>query len=110
GLGDLREVGVGDEAHPRAGRLGLADRHQDTEPSRPAKIGIVSPERTWTIAFFHERVRPREMPRRLGLDLTEIVRTSSTWTSKSASIAWRTCVLCAEGWMRKVYLPAAAST
>ena len=27
GLGDLGEVGVGDEAHPRARRLGLADRH-----------------------------------------------------------------------------------
>ena len=29
---------------------------------------------------------------------------------RAASTAWRTCVLCASGWIRNVYLPAAAST
>ena len=42
--------------------------------------------------------------------LHESVRTSTTCTSKSASTAWRTCVLWASGWMWNVYLPAAAST
>src|SRR5579871_6233149 len=48
-------------------------------PSKPRKIGIVSPSRTWTMAFFQDRVRPAVWPRRLGLDLTEAVRTSSTF-------------------------------
>ena len=69
-FGDLGEVGVGDEAHPRARRLGLADRHQDADPSRPAKIGIVSPARTCTIAFFQRARAPARdaAALRLGLD------------------------------------------
>src|SRR5215212_6397626 len=55
--GDLGEVGIGDEAPARARRLRLADRHYSV-PSRPWKIGIVSPGWSWTIAFFHVRVRP----------------------------------------------------
>src|SRR5215212_8710017 len=54
---DLGEVGIGDEAPARARRLRLADRHYSV-PSRPWKIGIVSPGWSWTIAFFHVRVRP----------------------------------------------------
>ena len=54
------------------------------------------------MAFFHVRVRPLVVPRRLGLDLTLDVRTSTTCTSNSASTAWRICVLCASGWTRKV--------
>ena len=70
-----------------------------------------SPGRTCTIAFFHSRVRPEVSPRRLGLDLTEEVRTPTTFTSGNrASTAWRICVLCASGWTRNVYLSAAAST
>ena len=81
--------------------------------SRPwsvAKIGMESPSRTCTIAFFQARVRPEVRPRRLGLDLTVAVRTSTTLTSKSVSTAWRIWVLCASGWTRNVYLSAAAST
>ena len=113
GLRDLGEVGVGDEAAAGRCGLGLANRHRATprpDPGGAAKIGIESPARTWTIAFFQERVRPDVSPRRLGLDLTEVVRTSTTLTSKSASTAWRICVLCASGWTRNVYLSAAAST
>ena len=62
------------------------------------------------MAFFHWRVRPEVYPRRLGFDLTDIVRTSTTLTSKSASTACRICVLCAPAWTRKVYLSAEAST
>ena len=62
------------------------------------------------MAFFQLRVRPAVMPRRLGLDFTDAVRTSTTLTSKSASTAWRICVLCASGWTRNVYLSLAAST
>src|SRR3954467_12294746 len=57
GLRDLREVRIGDEAPARRRGLGLADRHQRSA-SRPWKIGIVSPGRTCTTAFFHSRVRP----------------------------------------------------
>src|SRR5829696_8921647 len=57
GLRDLREVRVGDEAPPRRRGLGLADRHYRSA-SRPWKIGIESPARTCTTAFFHSRVRP----------------------------------------------------
>ena len=52
GAGDLGEVRIGDEPPSRRCRLGLADRHYSA-PSRPRKIGIVSPSRTWTMAFFH---------------------------------------------------------
>ena len=44
-----------------------------------------SPSPTWTMTFFHCRVRPWICPRRLGLDLTLIVCTEMTETSKSAS-------------------------
>src|SRR6185436_195734 len=81
-LGDLREVRVGDEAPARRGGLGLADGHQRSA-SRPWKIGIVSPWRTCTMAFFHSRVRPAVTPRRLGLEGTFDVRTSSTLTSSN---------------------------
>ena len=77
--------------------------------SRPWKIGIVSPSRTCTTAFFHSRVRPAVYPRRLGLDGTDEVRTSTTPTSNSSSIACLICVLCASGWTRNVYLPIVAS-
>src|SRR5919198_3438631 len=83
----------------RPGLVGLGLRigiGYPSRPSRPWKIGMVSPARTCTIAFFHERVRPAVSPRRLGLDFTETVRTSRTLTSgNSASTAWRICVLCA---------------
>ena len=36
---------------------------------------MVWPARTCTIAFFHCRLRPEVWPRRLGLLLTEAVRT-----------------------------------
>ena len=63
------------------------------------------------MAFFQLRVRPEVQPRRLGLDLTVTVRTSSTLTSgKSSSTAWRIWVLCAFSCTRNVYLPADAST
>src|SRR5215218_4567106 len=82
-----------------------------SRPCRPWKIGIESPARTWTTAFFHERVRPETRPRRLGLDLTDIVRTSTTLTSGNmTSTAWRICVLCASGCTRNVYLSTAART
>ena len=58
-------------------------------------------------AHLHDRLLPRArapavLPRRLGLDLTLIVRTSTTCTSNSASTAWRICVLWASGCTRKV--------
>src|ERR671921_1670775 len=89
--------------------LGLRSAMAYSAVSRPWKIGIESPGLTCTTAFFQVRVRPHTTPRRFGLDLTFIVRTSTTPTSKSASIAWRISVLCASGWTRKVYLSAAAS-
>src|SRR3954447_9698777 len=98
----------------RPGLVGLGLRigmgRYSSSPCRPWKIGMVSPGRTCTTAFFHERERPAVKPRRLGLDLTDIVRTSTTPTSKSVSTAWRICVLCAFGWTRNVYLSAAART
>src|SRR5919197_4879604 len=104
----------GYETKRRPGLVGLGLRigivRYPSRPCRPWKIGMVSPGRTCTIAFFHERERPAVSPRRLGLDLTEAVRTSTTLTSKSASTAWRICVLCACGWTRNVYLSLAAST
>src|SRR5829696_1201189 len=57
GLGDLGVVGVGDEPAAGRGGLGLADRHYRSA-SRPWKMGIDSPSRTCTIAFFQARVRP----------------------------------------------------
>src|SRR3954469_8967696 len=88
-------------------RIGMAYR----SASRPWKIGIVSPARTCTTAFFHARVRPAVTPRRLGLEGTFDVRTSSTLTSSNrASTACLICVLCASGWTRNVYLLAVAST
>ena len=74
------------------------------------KAYILAPARTCTTAFFQARVRPLVSPRRLGLDFTLRVRTSTTRTSKSASTAWRIWVLCASGWTRNVYLSLAAST
>src|ERR671926_601220 len=98
----------------RPGLVGLGLRigivRYPSRPCRPWKIGIWSPGRTCTIAFFHDRERPAVSPRRLGLDLTDAVRTSTTRTSNSSSIAWRICVLCASGWTRNVYLSLAAST
>src|SRR3954469_10573215 len=67
--------------------FGLRIGIYSSNPARPWKIGIESPSRTSTIAFFHMRVRPEVKPRRLGLDFTDIVRTSTTPTSKSSSIA-----------------------
>src|ERR687897_812253 len=109
GLRDLREVRVGDEAPARRRGLGLADRHYRSA-SRPWKIGIESPARTCTTAFFHSRVRPEVNPRRFGLDGTVEVRTSTTVTSKSCSIDCLICVLCASLCTRNVYLSAVAST
>ena len=64
---------------------------------------MLSPERICTIAFFQRRVVPRGVvPRRLGFLLTLIVRTSTTWTSKRLSTAWRMWVLWASGCTRKV--------
>src|SRR5947209_8653554 len=58
----------------RPGLVGLGLRigidYSPSRPWRPWKIGMVSPGRTCTIAFFHERVRPAVKPRRLGLLLT----------------------------------------
>src|SRR5919202_2633674 len=89
-------------------RIGIA--RYPSRPCRPWKSGIWSPWRTCTIAFFHERERPAVSPRRFGFDFTEAVRTSTTRTSKSSSIAWRIWVLCASGWTRNVYLSFAART
>src|SRR3954467_3576331 len=98
----------GYETKRRPGLVGLGLRigmaFDSSRPARPWKIGIESPSRTSTMAFFHSRVRPEVQPRRLGLDLTDIVRTSTTWTPKSSSTAWRICVLCALSWTRNVYL------
>src|SRR2546423_4341744 len=98
----------------RPGLVGLGLRigigGYPSRPCRPWKIGMLSPGRTCTIAFFQLRERPDVRPRRLGLDFTDAVRTSTTLTSKSASTAWRICVLCALGWTRNVYLSLAAST
>src|SRR5207248_10856069 len=55
--GDLGEVGIGGEPAAGGRRLGVADGHYSA-PSSPRKIGIVSPSRTWTMAFFQWRVRP----------------------------------------------------
>ena len=71
---------------------------------------MVSPGRTWTTAFFHARVRPAVTPRRLGLEGTLEVRTSTTCTSNSASTACLICVLCALSCTRNVYLSAVART
>src|SRR4051812_38702050 len=60
-------------------RIGIG--YDSSRPWRPWKIGMVSPGRTCTMAFFHERVRPAVSPRRFGLLLTDIVRTSTTRTS-----------------------------
>src|SRR5919198_2073426 len=101
-------------AKRRPGLVGLGLRmaivYYPSRPCRPWKIGIVSPGRTCTTAFFQERVRPWMSPRRLGLDFTDIVRTSTTLTSKRLSTAWRIWVLCASGWTRNVYLSLAART
>src|SRR3954454_10412650 len=59
-------------------RIGIG--RYPSRPCRPWKIGIVSPGRTWTTAFFQDRVRPAVIPRRLGLDLTDIVLTPTTRT------------------------------
>src|SRR3954454_5927115 len=104
----------GYETKRRPGLVGLGLRigiaRYSSSPARPWKIGIESPSRTSTMAFFHLRVRPDVKPRRLGLDFTDMVRTSTTPTSKSSSIAWRICVLCALGWTRNVYLLVEART
>src|SRR4051812_35817257 len=104
----------GYETKRRPGLVGLGLRmgtaYDSSRPSRPWKIGMDWPGATWTIAFFQERVRPAVCPRRLGLDLTAIVCTPTTLTSKSDSMAWRICVLWAFGWTRNVYFSAAAST
>ena len=61
------------------------------------------------MAFFQRRRCPEVQPRRLGLGLTQDVRTPVTRTPKTSSIAWRTCVLLARSWIRNVYLLAASS-
>src|SRR4051794_9882188 len=97
----------GYETKRRPALVGLGLRigmRYSSSPARPWKIGIESPSRISAMAFFHSRVRPEVQPRRLGLDLTDIVRTSTTWTPKSSSTAWRICVLCALSWTRNVYL------
>src|SRR5829696_6730401 len=63
-----------------------------SRPCRPWKIGIWSPGRTCTMAFFHERERPAVRPRRFGLDLTDAVRTSTTRTSNRSSMTWLGCM------------------
>src|SRR5688500_17290853 len=105
----------GYETKRRPGLVGLGLRMAMGEPlsSRPWRaweLGLDWPGLTCTTAFFHARVRPEVNPRRLGLDLTLMVRTSTTLTSKSCSTAWRIWVLCASGWTRNVYLSALAST
>ena len=76
----------------------------------PSNSSIESSGWSWTIAFFHSRVLPEVHPRRFGFDFTLIVRTSLTRTPNTSSTAWRTCVLWALGWTRKVYLLALRSS
>jgi hypothetical protein len=64
----------------------------------------VSPGFSCTIAFFQPGFVPRCMPRRFGFAWTLETFTRSTVTPNSSSTAWRTCVLCASGWMRNEYV------
>ena len=101
-LRDLLERRDRHEAAARRRRLELANGHQTCAPS---KISIVSPSRSCTIAFFQPGRMPFVSPRRFGFGCTLRTFTPSTCTLKSSSTAWRTCVRCASGWMRKTYLP-----
>ena len=88
----------------RPGDVGLNLR-TGIRPALPSKISIVSPSRSCTIAFFQPGRVPLISPRRFGFACTLRMFTPSTCTSNSSSTAWRTCVRCASGWMRKTYLP-----
>ena len=71
GLRDLGEVGVRRRSADRGSWAWACESAsaQSSRPCRPWKIGIVSPARTCTIAFFHARVRPACEPAALGLGL-----------------------------------------
>src|SRR3954447_11122216 len=70
------------ETKPRPAEVGLGLRigisRYSSMSCRTWKIGTGSPGRTCRMAFFHAREGPAVTPRRLGLDLTDIVRTSTT--------------------------------
>src|SRR6185312_8190168 len=104
---DLGAVRPGGEAPAGTRGLVFLDGHYSLN-SWPSKSSIVSSGCSSTTAFFHSRVRPNVVPRRLGFDLTLIVRTSSTRTFQICSIAWRIWVLWASSWTRNVYLFAAS--
>src|SRR4051812_7162821 len=89
------------EAAARRRRLELANRHYSCAPS---KIGIVSPWRTCTMAFFQPGRVPLISPRRFGFACTLRMFTRSTCTSNSCSTACRTCRRCASGWILNAYL------
>ena len=67
-------------------------------------MSMVSPSRSFTMAFFQPTFVPLIAPRRFGFACTLTMFTASTLTSNSCSTACRTCVLCASLCTLKVYL------
>src|SRR5690606_35588102 len=73
------------------------------EPYRPSMMGIRSPSRRVTTAFFHSGVRPSVRPRRRTFPGTLLVFTFTTLTLKICSMACLICVLVARRSTSKVY-------
>ena len=76
-------------AKRRPGEVGLCFL-MAISASWPSKSSIESSACSVTTAFFHWRREPLLKPRRLGLGLTQAVRTPVTRTPKISSTDWRT--------------------
>src|SRR5689334_635272 len=95
-LRDLGEVVAALEAAAGRRRAVGHGRHRQA----PSKKSIRLPSASVTYAFFQSGRRPWCRPTRRTLPSCRLVRTFSTRTLKSASMAWRISTLFACGWTR----------
>ena len=70
----------------------------------PSKNSMRSPRDSVTMAFFHERERPKNLPILLGFEGILMVWTLVTLTLKTYSTALRISILLADGRTSNVYL------
>jgi hypothetical protein len=101
GARDLAEIRHRAESRALGHRLELTNSHCD----QPSNTGIVSPSRSFTIAFFQFGRRPVVRPMRFSLPRWFDVHTPVTLTPNSCSTAVRICGFVASGWTSNAYSP-----